>query len=318
LNKANFFAFGIGSSVNRYLIEGLAHAGMGEPFIVINETEAKEKADLFKNYVASPVLTKIKAGFKGITVSDIEPLTIPDVFSERPILLFGKWEKPLQGSLTLEGTAGNNVPYSKILNFSDYTPSEKNKALSYLWARQRLQLLSDYSSIDTSGIKGKIIELGLKYNLLTEYTSFIAVDSIIRNVGGEMTTVVVPNPMPQGVSDKAIGGSGGSYALAAFDSGQVQKESITSKIQSAFPNPFIYHITLIIYLDKADLNKDKMLEIYNSSGQKIKSLNISGLNQTINSYQFTPEVIASFSEGIYLIQLKLDGIAAGSCKIVKK
>lgn len=318
LNKANFFAFGIGSSVNRYLIEGIAHAGIGEPFIVLNESEAKEKADLFKNYVASPVLTKISASFNGISVSDVEPLTIPDVFSERPILIFGKWEKPLQGSLTLEGIAGSKFAYSKKLEFNDYTPTEKNKALSYLWARQQLQQLSDYNSVTNEDNKSKIIELGLKYNLLTEYTSFIAVDSIKRNDGGEMTTVVVPNPMPQGVSDKAIGGSGGSYTLAAFDSGQVQKESIPSKIQAAFPNPFVDQITLLIYLDKTDLNKDKLIEIYNSSGQKIKTINISGLNQTTNYYQFTPEDIVSFSVGIYLVQFKLDGITAGSCKIVKK
>lgn len=319
LNKVNFFAFGIGSSVNRYLIEGIAHAGMGEPFIVLNDSEAKEKAELFKSYVSSPVLTKIKARFSGISVFDVEPLTIPDVFSERPILIFGKWKTPLQGSLTLEGISGSNFAYSKKLEFSDYHSTEKNKALSYLWARQKLQQLSDFGS--TSGeeeSKNEIIKLGLKYNLLTMYTSFIAVDSIKRNEGGEMTTVVMPNPMPQGVSDKAIGGSGGTYALTAFDSGKVQNESNPSKIQAAYPNPFIYQITLLIYLDKTDLNKDKVLEIFNSSGEKIKSLNISGLNQTTNYYQFTPEDIASLSAGIYLIQFKLNGIAAGTCKIVKK
>src|SRR5436189_1464785 len=32
LNQCNVFSFGIGSAVNRYLIEGVAKAGMGEPF----------------------------------------------------------------------------------------------------------------------------------------------------------------------------------------------------------------------------------------------------------------------------------------------
>lgn len=315
LNKANFFAFGIGSSVNRYLIEGIAHAGMGEPFIVLNESEAKAKADLFKHYVASPVLTKIKASFSGVSVFDVEPMTIPDVFSERPVLIFGKWDKPLQGSLTLEGISGSNIPYIKSLTFNDYTPSVKNKALRYLWARQRIQQLSDYNSgSDLQEVKSKIIELGLKYNLLTEYTSFIAVDSIVRNVGGEMTTVVVPNPMPQGVSDKAIGGGAG----ATFEMASFKDEKIASRIQSAYPNPFVDQVTLLIYLDKTDLDKDKMLEIYNSLGEKIKSINISELNQTSNSYQLDAKDVAYLSKGIYFIQFKLDGLVAGSCKIVKK
>ena len=45
LNRCNVFAFGIGSSVNRYLIEGVAKAGMGEPFIVTEEAEAEGVAD---------------------------------------------------------------------------------------------------------------------------------------------------------------------------------------------------------------------------------------------------------------------------------
>lgn len=318
LNKANFFAFGIGSSVNRYIIEGIAHAGMGEPFIVLNDEEAKEKADLFEKYVESPVLANISASFNGISVSDVEPITIPDVFAERPILIFGKWQNPVQGSLTLSGIAGSNTPYSKTLEFGNYPPSEKNKALSYFWARQRLQILSDYgSNMVSDETKNEIIALGLKYNLLTQYTSFIAVDSIKRNESGEVTTVVVPNPMPQGVSDKAIGNYGGAIVGMTFFDPNTKTEAITtSKLQAAYPNPFINEITLLIYLDKNDLGKEKLLEIYNNTGEKIKSINISGLNQTKNNYKLTDEDI--ISGGIYLVQLLIDGTPAGSCKIVKK
>ncbi len=318
LNKANFFAFGIGSGVNRYIIEGIAHAGMGEPFIVLNEKEAKEKADLFRKYVESPVLANISASFSGISVSDVEPVTIPDVFSERPILIFGKWDSPLQGSLTLSGIAGINTPYSKTLQFSNYPPSDKNKALSYLWARQRLQILSDYGANSVSDdTKKEIIALGLKYNLLTQYTSFVAVDSIKRNEGGEMTTVVVPNPMPQGVSDKAIGNYGGAIIGMTFLEPNTKNEGeITSKIQAAFPNPFVNELTLLIYLDKNDLDKEKLLEIFNSTGEKIKTIDITGLNQTTNNYKLADEDIES--AGMYLVQLIIDGVPAGSCKIVKK
>ncbi|MCU0700612.1 MAG: VIT and VWA domain-containing protein [Myxococcaceae bacterium] len=44
LDQANVFAFGIGSSVNRTLIEGLAHAGRGEPFFVLSQAEAHASA----------------------------------------------------------------------------------------------------------------------------------------------------------------------------------------------------------------------------------------------------------------------------------
>ncbi len=48
--------------------------------------------------------------------------------------------------------------------------------------------------------------LGLTYNLLTAYTSFVAVDNAVRNKSGELTSVNQPLPLPQGVSDLAVAG----------------------------------------------------------------------------------------------------------------
>src|SRR5678809_663194 len=54
LNTTNFFAFGIGSDVNRYLIEGIAKAGLGEPFVIIGPEQADAAAERFRNYIESP------------------------------------------------------------------------------------------------------------------------------------------------------------------------------------------------------------------------------------------------------------------------
>ena len=63
LNRCNVFAFGIGASVNRYLIEGVAKAGMGEPFIVTEEAEAEGVAAKFREYIQTPVLTDINVRY---------------------------------------------------------------------------------------------------------------------------------------------------------------------------------------------------------------------------------------------------------------
>ena len=91
LDDANFFAFGIGSSVNRYLIEGVARAGLGEPFIVTKPDEAPEAAEQLRRYIETPVLTDIDVRFAGFDVYDVEPGKIPDLFASRPIVVFGKW-----------------------------------------------------------------------------------------------------------------------------------------------------------------------------------------------------------------------------------
>lgn len=203
-DKANVFAFGIGSSVNRYLIEGMAHAGMGEPLIVTSENKANEQAEKFRKYISNPVLTQVKKEFSGFDVYDVEPLTIPDVLAERPVIIYGKYKGRPKGYITIKGFTGKSR-YKNTFDVGETQPDEKNAAIRYLWARKRIQTLDDYNNLgyDNSRIQ-EVTNLGLKYNLMTAYTSFLAIDEEIVN-DGDMKTVKQPLPLPQGVSNAAIG-----------------------------------------------------------------------------------------------------------------
>jgi Ca-activated chloride channel family protein len=107
LNRTNVFSFGIGSGVNRYLIEGMAKAGLGEPFVVTKPQEASAVARRFRHYIQSPVLTNIMVNYSGFETYDVEPAGIPDLFAERPVIVFGKWRGELQGAIELSGSNGN-------------------------------------------------------------------------------------------------------------------------------------------------------------------------------------------------------------------
>ncbi len=91
LGRTNFFAFGIGSSVNRHLIEGVARAGQGEPFVVTGPEEAALVSDRFRRYIESPVLTNISIAAEGFDAYDLEPAGFPDLLAERPLVALGKW-----------------------------------------------------------------------------------------------------------------------------------------------------------------------------------------------------------------------------------
>ncbi len=207
LGKANFFPFGIGSSVNRHLIEGMAHVGRGEAFVVTDENEAFAIAEKFRKYVSQPVLTNIEISFIGFETYDMQPANTPDVFAERPVIVFGKWKGKAEGSIKLSGYAGESR-YFKILKVEESKPEESNLALKYLWAREKVRLLDDFIHVSHSHeeLIKEVSYIGLKYNLLTQYTSFIALDSEIRNSSGNYTSVKQPLPLPQGVSNYAVGG----------------------------------------------------------------------------------------------------------------
>jgi len=207
LGDANLFAFGIGTSVNRHLIEGMARAGMGEPFVIAKPDEARAQAETFRKLIQSPVLTQVQLDIRGFEAYDVEPPAIPDVLAERPVIVFGKWRGRAKGTLSISGIAGEGR-FADTLEVDTVKPSPSNAALRYLWARQRIALLSDYNRLRSSDSRiRELTDLGLRYNLLTACTSFVAVDSEARNAGGTPAMVKQPLPLPQGVSDYAVGGA---------------------------------------------------------------------------------------------------------------
>jgi len=206
LGKANVFSFGIGTSVNRYLVDGIAKAGFGEPFVVTDATDAASTAQRFREYVSAPVLTDIRVDFDGVRAYDIVPTSVPDVLAERPVLVFGKFAGKPAGTITLRGVGGKG-PMTQRFDVAEVGATEDNRALSYLWARQRIADLSDFgAALGVESAQEEVTALGLRYSLLTNYTSFIAVDETPRNEVGTGEEVKQPLPLPQGVSDYAVGG----------------------------------------------------------------------------------------------------------------
>jgi Ca-activated chloride channel family protein len=201
LGEANFFPFGIGKGVNRYLIEGMARAGRGDPFVACSGEEALKVAEKFLDYIQAPLLTDIEVEFEGFEAYDIGPPSLPDLFARRPIILFGKYRNA-EGRILVKGkTVWGD--YAEEIEVSPLLEDEGNAALTYLWAREKIARLSDYGRVGAT-VGEEVKELGLRYHLMTQYTSFVAVDTVVRE-SGEVVTVKQPLPLPEGVSDLAVG-----------------------------------------------------------------------------------------------------------------
>lgn len=205
LGEASYFAFGIGSSVNRYLIEGIAAAGMGEDFVVTEESEAGEAAERFRTYVEAPLLTDIQVEFDGMEVYGTEPSGIPALYASRPIVIYGKWRGEPGGTVRITGKRGEE-DFAEEIPVTEECISPENEAIQYLWARKRVEMLTDYSSKTGDQVKKEVTSIGLKYSMVTPYTSFVAVVEEIRNPEGDSKDVNQPNKLPFGVSGLAVGG----------------------------------------------------------------------------------------------------------------
>jgi len=208
LSRANLFAFGIGTSVNRALIEGLARAGQGEPFVVEDAVAAEVESRRFREMIEAPVMNRIAVRFEGLDAYDVTPVAVPDLFARRPVVVFGKWRGDAKGAVVVEGMTARG-PERHRLPVDPKAASASAGALRYLWARHRIAELGDQELMTGGGDEREaILALGLKYNLLTKYTSFIAIDRIVRVKDPDATrTVDQPLPLPEGVSDLAVSGN---------------------------------------------------------------------------------------------------------------
>ena len=206
LDQVSFFSFGIGTSVNRYLIDGIAKTGMGESFVVTDSAEASETARRFRTYIESPILTDIQVSYDGFEVYDVEPKKLPTLFAQRPIVVYGKWRGELTGTVKITGNNGSGK-FVQEIPLKEMEPLKDNDAIRYLWARKKMERLTDYGlSENDPDIKGEVTRLGLKYSMMTPYTSFVAVIETVRNPAKESKDVDQPLPLPLQVSDLAVGG----------------------------------------------------------------------------------------------------------------
>ena len=212
MDSASFFSFGIGSSVNDYLIKQIAGCGLGESFIVTDSEDAEESAANFRTYIEAPLLTDIAVTYRGFEVHDVEPSVPSVLYAAQPIVFFGKWRGKPGGTITITGRAGGEE-YVQEIPVSNVTVDMEGEAIRYLWARTHLDRIAGYGSIrNDESVKDEITQLGLEYNMVTPYTSFVAVSEIIRNTEGNSTDVDQALPLPQRVSSLAVGGGYRAYS----------------------------------------------------------------------------------------------------------
>lgn len=265
LDNANMYSFGIGSSVNRYLIEGIAKVGMSEPLVITSGEGADAAAEKFREYINSPVLTRVKVKFSGFEAYDVEPSSIPDVLAERPIVIMGKYKGEAAGKIKVVGHSGSGR-YVESLDVANFKPSKDNSALRYLWARKRIELLDDYNHFgQTQEQITEVTNLGLKYNLMTAYTSFLAVDHKVSDPTAKSVKVKQPLPMPAGVSNSAVGFDLGLSGVTRH--GKKSQERTLKPVSTADTSSMVISLQSLIDQKVRDIQKLAKQENISAKGK---------------------------------------------------
>lgn len=204
--KARVFSFGIGSSVNRFLLDKMAEAGNGEVEYVALTDDGSKAAKRFHERVRTPLLTDLSIDWNGMPVADVYPSKLGDLFSAKPVIVNGRYKSAASGTVKLRGNLAGQ-PYEReiALNLPDADPA--NDVLTTLWARKRVdELSSEALKPEKATEVNKLISaLGLEFKLLTQFTSFVAVEDRVVNQNGVPTRVEVRVALPEGVDAKMSG-----------------------------------------------------------------------------------------------------------------
>ena len=217
--NARVFSFGIGSSTNRFLLDKMAEAGRGEVEYVSLNDDGSAAARRFHERVRNPLLTDISIDWSGLPVADVYPQRIPDLFGAKPVVLTGRYTSAGQGTIRLKGkVAGND--FTRDIPVSLPETMASNDVFASLWARTRIDNLmaQDYAGAQTRNmvakLKDTITQLGIEYRLMTQFTSFVAVEEMIVTDRGKPRRIDVPVEVPQGMKQAPSEGFHGLSLVA--------------------------------------------------------------------------------------------------------
>jgi Ca-activated chloride channel family protein len=206
--NARVFSFGIGNSVNRFLLDKMAEEGNGESEIVLLEDESEKAAKKFYERVRTPLLTDISIDWNGLPVADVYPQKIADLFSAKPVILNGRYTKGASSTIKLKGKVGGQI-FEREINVNLPESEPQHDVLATLWARKRIDELTSKSYADEKAkaeSQNAITNIGLEFRLLTAFTSFVAVEERVVNRGGQPTKIEVPVELADGMSRENVSG----------------------------------------------------------------------------------------------------------------
>ncbi len=177
LGGARIFGFGVGSSVNHYLLSRLSQVGRGFYQYVRPDEDPEAAVERFVRRIEKPLLTDLSLQWSGVEVVDVLPRKVPDLFDAQPVVLIGRYREPGRGRLTLSGLRNGG---EERLDVAFEIPAAAGSApgLTSLWARARIEELDMMQHAgEREDVVREITTLGLEHHLVTKYTSFVAVDT---------------------------------------------------------------------------------------------------------------------------------------------
>jgi len=183
LGEHRLYTLGVGSSVNRFLVERAAEIGRGRAVVAALSEEPAASAARFASYIDRPVFTDVRVDWGDLEVADVYPRRTPDLFADQPIVLYGRFAEGGEATVRVRGTVGGRR-FERAIEValpSDADAEGPHASQATLWARAAVHdRMNRLFLRDDEGLIDEVRTLGLRHHLVTPWTSFVAVEERVE------------------------------------------------------------------------------------------------------------------------------------------
>lgn len=219
---ARIFVFGVGYNVNTHLLDRLSSEHHGASDYVLPEEDIEAEVSSFYNKISMPVLSDLNLRFDHISIADVYPPELPDMFQGSQIVQLGRFEGAGDATIVLSGEV-NSTPHQFAYEAAFPSESTAHEFLPRLWATRKIGYLLDQIRLNGTNqeLVDAIIALSRKYGVITPYTSFLILED--EPIGNGTFDALTKNEEGADAvfASEAVRGYGGAQT-----SNQVQSEGV--------------------------------------------------------------------------------------------
>jgi len=195
LGERRLFTIGIGSAPNNFFMVKAAQFGRGVFTNISDISEVEEKMSALFRQLENPAMTDIEIRGENIANLDFWPRRVPDLYLGQPLTLAIKADQAKNSAISVKGKHGDIQWLSRI----ELSGALKGRGIARRWARTQIDALMDklVSGVDEKQVRAEVLPLALKHQLVSRYTSFVAVDvTPVRNEDEDLRSLAYASSRP--------------------------------------------------------------------------------------------------------------------------
>ncbi|HYO87991.1 MAG TPA: VIT domain-containing protein [Candidatus Limnocylindrales bacterium] len=222
--NARVFTFGVGDDVDTFLLDKIAtNFGGASSYVRPSERIDEEVASLYTK-ISAPVLTNLELTVDGTMIDSTYPtLPLPDLFAGSQLAVAGRYRSGVENAtITLSGDMNGERRTFVYDGLSFREVAGGEPFVAQLWATRRIGDLLNTIRLqgENSELVDSIINLSVRFGIITPYTSFLIDENDILSQTGRAAAA---EQLSRDTQTLSLQGSGAAAVGAADMAANMQE-----------------------------------------------------------------------------------------------